>query len=67
MQGITSEWLLEKINKLRQRDASEIRLIKKEALTEAIKHSECKIKLLVGAGDIGAEVEIITKALQDES
>ena len=35
-------------------------------LSEAVQKSVCKVKLLVGAGDIGAEVERITKYVQDE-
>ena len=31
-----------------------------------VKKSNCKIKLMVGAGDIGVEVESITKYLKDE-
>ena len=33
---------------------------------ERIKNSPCKIKLMVGAGDIGAEVESVVKYLEDE-
>ena len=59
--GITSEWLLSKIiSKSKQ-------YVTKEDLPSAIKSSKCRVKLLVGAGDIGAEVNAITKYLQDEA
>jgi len=58
--GVTSSWLCDKIligNK---------KVISKEMLSESVQKSACKVKLLVGAGDIGAEVERITKYVQDE-
>ena len=61
MEGITSQWLLSKvINESKQ-------LVSKASLPTIIKNSECRIKLLVGAGDIGAEVNNITKYLLDEA
>ena len=59
--GITSEWLLDQIivkNK---------RVVSKEDLPTEIKRSKSKVKLLVGAGDIGVEVEKIKKYLSDEN
>ena len=58
--GVTSNWLSEKITK------KDVKVISKHALPEVVKNSRCKIKLLVGAGDIGAEVEKVTKYIQDE-
>ncbi|MAP54711.1 cyanophycin synthetase [Altibacter sp.] len=61
MEGITSEWLLGQIT------ASNKQLITKEELVHKIQASHCRIKMLVGAGDIGAEVGKITKILSHES
>jgi UDP-N-acetylmuramate--alanine ligase len=59
--GVTSKWLLDKaINTQKQ-------LVSKTSLPAIMKSSECRIKLLVGAGDIGVEVNAITKYLLDET
>ena len=59
--GVTSQWLLDKVtNKQKQ-------LVSKISLPATIDKSSCRIKLLVGAGDIGAEVNTITKYLLDET
>jgi UDP-N-acetylmuramate--alanine ligase len=60
IEGITSQWLLEKV-------ALPGKLVSKSVLLSEIKKSQCRIKLLVGAGDIGAEVSVITKALENEN
>ncbi|PKA82361.1 UDP-N-acetylmuramate--L-alanine ligase [Ulvibacter sp. MAR_2010_11] len=60
IQGITSKWLLDQVS--RESKA----LISKEALVQKMKASGARIQLLVGAGDIGAEVQKITKKLSDE-
>lgn len=52
--GITSEKLLKEIT------APIKSVVSKEALTETLENSDCQVKLLVGAGDIGEEVERIT-------
>jgi len=57
MEGVTSRWLLDMIDN----DAK--RIISKEEISSTLKNSNCRIKLLVGAGDIGAEVSEITKIL----
>lgn len=61
IEGITSEWLLNQI------DARQKRVVFKSALTEVLLKSKCRIKLLVGAGDIGAEVNKITQKLRNEA
>lgn len=61
IEGITSQWLLDQIT------SDKKRLVFKSALPEVLLQSKCRIKLLVGAGDIGAEVNMITKKLQDET
>ncbi len=59
IEGITSAWLLNKIdNKNKQ-------LIEKTNLIKTIKNSEAKIILTLGAGDIGEQVKHIKKALTD--
>ena len=60
IEGVTSTWLCDKIS------ANRKKVISKEMLSEEVQKSSCKVKLLVGAGDIGAEVERITKYVQDE-
>lgn len=61
IEGITSKWLLDQI------DSEHKRLVFKSALPEVLLESKCRIKLLVGAGDIGAEVAKITKKIEDET
>ena len=55
--GVTSAWLLDMI------DHTEKKLIQKNDITRTLQESKARIKLLVGAGDIGAEVAIVTKKL----
>ena len=61
IEGITSQWLLDQI------DADYKRVVFKSALPEILLKSKCRIKLLVGAGDIGAEVNALTKKLEYET
>lgn len=61
IEGITSDWLLNQIQ------AKHKRVVFKSALPEVLLKSNCRIKLLVGAGDIGAEVNKLTKILSDET
>jgi UDP-N-acetylmuramate--alanine ligase len=60
IEGISSKWLLDKIANENKK------IVTKEDLSIEVKNSKCKIKLMVGAGDIGVEVESITKYLKDE-
>jgi UDP-N-acetylmuramate--alanine ligase len=69
IEGVTSQWLLELVQSVTQnlsKDASTMLITKSEIALE-LKKSDCRIKLLVGAGDIGAEVEKVTKLLRDEN
>ena len=61
IQGVTSNWLLNKIN------SDKKQLSSKEDLSERIKNSKAKVKIMMGAGDIGAMVQGITKDLSDEN
>lgn len=61
IEGVTSKWLLDQVN------ATKKRLVFKSALPEVMLKSKCRIKLLVGAGDIGAEVKGITQKLKNEA
>ena len=61
IEGITSEWLLNQV------DSEKKRLVFKSALSEVLLQSKCRIKLLVGAGDIGAEVNKLTQILKNEA
>jgi len=60
IEGVTSKWLLDQITSEKRR------LVFKSALPEVLLESNCRIKLLVGAGDIGAEVNKITEKLRNE-
>lgn len=57
IEGVTSEWLLNKINNPNKK------LIQKSHLVDEIKTSNAQIVLTIGAGDIGAEVKHIKEAL----
>ncbi|MCZ4319485.1 UDP-N-acetylmuramate--L-alanine ligase [Aequorivita viscosa] len=61
IEGITSKWLLNQIQ------AKNKRVVFKSALPEVLLKSKCRVKLLVGAGDIGAEVNSLTKKLKNET
>jgi len=61
MEGITSKWLLEKI------DSDKKSLVSKEDLPRAVQQSTCKVKVMAGAGDIGVEVNKIKKLLEHEA
>lgn len=57
LEGVTSKWLLDKIeNKSKQ-------LVKKTELISKIKASHAQVILTIGAGDIGEEVKQIKKEL----
>ncbi|MFD0976448.1 UDP-N-acetylmuramate--L-alanine ligase [Salinimicrobium gaetbulicola] len=61
IEGITSEWLMEKIvNKEKQ-------LVAKEELSEVIKSKNPEVVVLMGAGDIGEVVEKVRKNLAGEN
>ena len=57
MDGITSQWLMEKMTNANKQ------LVSKSALIPAIKNSGKKIIVTIGAGDIGEMVNDIKKAL----
>jgi UDP-N-acetylmuramate--alanine ligase len=59
MEGITSKWLLDKI------DNANKKLIQKLELIEEIKKSDAQIVLTLGAGDIGEEVKHIKEAFSN--
>ncbi len=61
MEGITSKWLLEKI------DSEHKKLVSKEDLPKAVQQSTCKVKVMAGAGDIGVEVNNVKKYLEHEA
>ncbi|MEM7186474.1 MAG: Mur ligase domain-containing protein [Bacteroidota bacterium] len=61
IEGITSQWLSDQI------EGRGSRVILKSEMAKCMRKSPCRIQLLVGAGDIGAEVEKVTKKLKDES
>ena len=61
MEGITSEWLLEKIANPNKK------LIKKDNLIDEIKSQNPEILVTMGAGDIGLEVPKITKEFEHAS
>jgi UDP-N-acetylmuramate--alanine ligase len=57
IEGVNSQWLLDKIENKNKR------LILKSELIEAIKSEKAPVILTIGAGDIGEEVKHIKKAL----
>ncbi|MCH4824039.1 UDP-N-acetylmuramate--L-alanine ligase [Gramella lutea] len=59
--GISSAWLLDKISN------SEKALVKKSELQQKIKAENPEIVVMLGAGDIGAEVEKVKKTLLHEA
>ncbi|NJW51962.1 UDP-N-acetylmuramate--L-alanine ligase [Salinimicrobium oceani] len=61
IEGITSEWLLQLVKNDKKQ------LVQKEELSEAIKSRNAEVVVLMGAGDIGDEVEKIRKELQGEN
>ncbi|MBU2922132.1 UDP-N-acetylmuramate--L-alanine ligase [Winogradskyella psychrotolerans] len=56
IEGVTSKWLLDKI------ENSNKKLIQKTEIINEIKKSEAQIVLTIGAGDIGVEVKHIKEA-----
>ena len=61
IEGITSSWLLQKINNENKQ------LVKKQDIVAKIKESQAKIILTLGAGDIGEEVKLIKESLSHAS
>ncbi|MDX1752404.1 MAG: UDP-N-acetylmuramate--L-alanine ligase [Salinimicrobium sediminis] len=61
IEGVTSEWLL----KLVKNDKKQ--LVQKEQLSAVIKSKNAEVVVLMGAGDIGEEVEKIRKNLTGEN
>ena len=59
MDGITSQWLLDKI------DNRNKKLVSKQELIPSILQSEAKVIVTIGAGDIGELVSFIKKALNE--
>lgn len=57
IEGITSGWLLDQIT------SDNKKVISKKEIVSVLKNSNSKIKLLVGAGDIGAAVERVKEEL----
>lgn len=55
--GISSQWLLNQINHPYKQ------LISKPDLVDCIKNSSCRVVIMMGAGDIGVEIERVTKEL----
>ena len=59
MEGITSQWVLDKI------DNRNKKLVSKQELIPSILQSEAKVIVTIGAGDIGELVSLIKKALNE--
>jgi UDP-N-acetylmuramate--alanine ligase len=60
MDGVTSEWLLQKIQNPNKK------LVSKESLVKNIKALKPQVLVVMGAGDIGMEIPNIKKKLEDE-
>ncbi len=61
IEGITSEWLLNKINN------QDKKLVYRDQLSEEVKNADCDIVVMMGAGDIGEMVMEVEKMLSDEN
>jgi UDP-N-acetylmuramate--alanine ligase len=61
IEGVTSEWLLTKMTNQNKK------LLSKEDLIAAIRNSDSKIIVTIGAGDIGEMVKEIKKALLEKN
>jgi UDP-N-acetylmuramate--alanine ligase len=59
MEGITSQWLMDKMTNENKQ------LIEKENLIASIQSSEAKVIVTIGAGDLGEMVPSIKKALDE--
>lgn len=57
IEGVTSSWLLDKI------DNTNKKLVSKQKLISEIRKSSCQVILTIGAGDIGEEVKHIKEEL----
>ncbi len=55
IEGVTSTWLLDKVDNMNKK------LINKKELVDAIRESKAQVVLTIGAGDIGEEVKHIKK------
>ena len=60
MEGITSDWLLSKMTNFDKK------VINKTELIEAVLASDATVFVSIGAGDIGALVPSIKKALHEK-
>ena len=61
IEGISSAWLLDKISN------PEKSLVQKKNLVETIQNENAEVVVMMGAGDIGEEVEKVKKALSHEA
>ena len=59
MEGITSQWLMDKMTNDNKK------LVQKEQLIASIQSSEAKVIVTIGAGDLGEMVPSIKKALDE--
>ncbi|UOK42715.1 MULTISPECIES: UDP-N-acetylmuramate--L-alanine ligase [Flavobacterium] len=60
MEGVTSQWLLDKI------ENNNKKLVQKEELISLMKASDAPVIVTIGAGDVGEMVPDIKKALENE-
>ena len=60
IEGVNSLWLLEKIGN------QNMKLISKDEIQQEVKASAAQVVVMMGAGDIGEEVEPLKKFLQNE-
>lgn len=61
MEGVTSDWLLSKM------DNQHKKIVTKAALVSEILASDCRVIVTIGAGDIGAMVETIKNRLNEKN
>ncbi len=63
IKGISSQLVADKIDALKDKNVWEVKVVSKKDLQRVVKQSKCDVKLMVGAGDIGDEVERIKQVL----
>lgn len=65
IEGVTSQWLADLIREVDDNKTNTLvpTILSKSQIATFLKKSDCRIKLMVGAGDIGAEVQQVTKEL----
>jgi len=65
IEGLNSDILASRIKRLTGQN--NVRVIKKSDIMDVLKNSGARVAMMLGAGDIGAEVDSVVKVLEDEA